>query len=196
MNTKIERLTQALLADQKHETKQDDRIIPCFVCGYTFVYHGRQDELNGRFCSMRCQDWYDAGHAPINNANNYDLTGWHVVAGPPGAKIGSDYYTELLGHQPIDMRPGRDGFTIRCAHCHREFESKGLRCCSTECERGLKEHKDNLAVMAEAGIEVAAKRTCQQCGAIIPKWRKGRRVSSATRFCSPKCQDRARRAKL
>jgi hypothetical protein len=134
------------------------------MCGYTFVYRGRQGERNGRFCSMWCQDWFDAGNAPVSNANNYTLTGWRVMAGPPGTKIGSDYYATVLGRQPIDMRPGRDGFYIRCAHCRKEFESKGLRCYSTDCERGLKEHRDNLAVMAEAGIEVAAKRHCQQCG--------------------------------
>jgi hypothetical protein len=190
MDTKIERLTKALLAERKHETKQDDRIIPCFVCGFRFI---KKDSL---FCSDRCRDWYDAGHAPISNADNYDLTGWRVISCVTqlGPTIGSDYYAEALGRQPIDMRPGRDGFYIRCAHCHREFESKGLRCCSTECERGLKEHRDNLAVMAEAGIEVAAKRTCQQCGAIIPKWTAGKRTPSTKRFCSAKCAQRARRA--
>lgn len=47
--------------------------------------------------------------------------------------------------------------------------------------------------MAEAGIEPAAKRRCAVCAAVIPAWRKGRKVSSATRFCSPKCSRRAKR---
>jgi hypothetical protein len=140
---------------------------------------------------MRCQDWYDAGNAPVSNAGNYDLTGWRVVAGAPGTKIGSDYYTEILGRQPIDMRPGRDGFYTRCAHCRREFESKSLRCCSRDCEHAFKERRDNLATLAEAGIEPAAKRTCQQCGAIIPKWAARKRTPSSKRFCSSKCAQKA-----
>jgi hypothetical protein len=45
--------------------------------------------------------------------------------------------------------------------------------------------------MAEVGIEPPTKRKCQECGGSIPRWRKGRQVSKATRFCSPKCQRRA-----
>jgi hypothetical protein len=188
MNSKIERLTQALLDDRKSETKPDDRITSCFVCGYRFI---KTDSL---FCSDRCRDWFDAGNSPVSNASNYDLRGWHVIAGPPGVKSGDGYYTEILSRQPIDMRPGREGFYIACAHCRKEFESKGLRCCSTDCERGLKERRDNLAVMAEAGIEPSVKRTCQQCGAIIPKWTAGKKTPSTKRFCSAKCAQRARRA--
>jgi hypothetical protein len=56
-----ERLAAALLADRSRESKRDDRIIACFVCGHGFVYKGRQGDLNGRFCSMRCQSWHDKG---------------------------------------------------------------------------------------------------------------------------------------
>jgi hypothetical protein len=35
----------------------------CFACGRSYTYRGRQGELNGRFCSMNCQDWYD-GRTP------------------------------------------------------------------------------------------------------------------------------------
>jgi hypothetical protein len=35
----------------------------------------------------------------------------------------------------------------------------------------LRERQDNLAVMAEAGIELKAKRQCEQCKAVIPTWR-------------------------
>jgi hypothetical protein len=102
MNTKIERLTKALLADQKHEAKQDDRITSCFVCGFRFI---KKDDL---FCSDRCRDWFDAGNAPVSSANNYDLTGWHVIAGPPEVKIGSDYYENILGPSADEhaTRPG------------------------------------------------------------------------------------------
>jgi hypothetical protein len=74
------------------------------------------------------------------------------------------------------------GCRIRCAHCRKDFESLGLRCCSANCERSYREAQDNRAVMAEVGIEPAAKRRCAnpECGAVVPKWRNGRRVSSAT----------------
>jgi hypothetical protein len=75
-----------------------------------------------------------------------------------------------------------NGFKIVCAHCRKGFESKGLRCCSPECERAQREREVNLAVLAEAGIEPKARRRCECCDAVIPTWRKGRRVSSKTRF--------------
>src|SRR5262249_9980915 len=59
--SKTERLAAALLADRERPTIHH-KIIPCLVCAYKFVYRGKQGELNGRFCSMRCQDWYGAGN--------------------------------------------------------------------------------------------------------------------------------------
>jgi hypothetical protein len=131
--SKTERLAAALLADRERPTNHHN-IIPCFVCAYKFVYRGRQGELNGRFCSMRCQDWYGAGNKPINEEIVYR---WRD--GRP-------------------MRMGPKGFYIDCAYCQKEFESLGLRCCSVECERSYHEREENLAVMAEAGIEPKARR--------------------------------------
>jgi hypothetical protein len=89
---------------------------------------------------------------------------------------------EELARKPSAM-------TIVCLGCRKEFYSRGLRCCSTDCERSYRERQDNLAVMAEVGIEPAPKRHCAnpECGQTIPKWRNGRRVRSDLRFCSPKC---------
>jgi hypothetical protein len=83
------------------------------------------------------------------------------------------------------------GYRIRCAHCRKEFESRGLKCCSVECERRYREAHDNRAVMAEVGIEPSAKRRCEACGGIIPKWRNGRHVSKVVRFCSDRCSSSA-----
>jgi hypothetical protein len=159
------RLAAALLADRDQPTTHHN-IVACFVCGYTFIYRGRRGDLSGRFCSMRCQDWYDAGNAPT-----------------------ADLKVVYRYRDGRPMRMGPKGFYIDCAHCRKEFESIGLRCCSTGCERRLNERQKNLAAMAEVGAEPATKRICERpgCGATIPKWRKGRRVSSATRFCSGKC---------
>ena len=190
---KIERLTNALLADRNRATDRGD-VVACRVCGYSFRNRGRRGELNGNFCSMRCQDWYNAGNPAPSNPINYavPIRDCVVIAGPPSLKIGFSSY----GGIGIEMRPTSGGFTIRCASCRREFESKGLRCCSPECERCYRERQENLAVMAEVGIEPASKRRCAnpECRARIPTWRKGRKVSSLTRFCSPKCARMARTA--
>jgi predicted nucleic acid-binding Zn ribbon protein len=122
-----------------------------------------------RFCSDRCRDWYDVGN--------------------PGCD--QDWLRQT--RQPV-IRPGRYGYFIRCAHCGKEFESKGLRCCSADCERGYRGRKDNLAIMAEVGIEPAAKRRCEVCSAALPKWSKGR--LSKKRFCSARCQKAQRRMEM
>ena len=57
MTGTTERLTAAILADPARPTTHHN-IVPCFVFGYTFVYKGRRGDLGGRFCSMRCQDWF------------------------------------------------------------------------------------------------------------------------------------------
>ena len=77
--TKAERLAAALLADRERPTTKHN-VVACFSRGQTFVYKGRQgsvsvwigsDEdghpspdtsLNGRFCSLRCQQWFDDGN--------------------------------------------------------------------------------------------------------------------------------------
>jgi hypothetical protein len=188
------RLAEALLADRHRVREPDDRIIPCFACGHMMIYKGRRSDLNGRFCSMDCQDWYDAGNNSIPpNRYSVPLRDYRVIAGPPDLEIGSSYYGGIFGdREDAGMKPTTDGFCIHCAHCAKEFESLGQRCCSPKCERGHRERQENLAVMAEVGIAPAVKRRCAnpECGARIPAWRRGRKVSSATRFCSPKCARR------
>ena len=123
-----------------------------------------------RFCSDRCRDFY--------------------VSGEPG------FEQDWLRPQPVNiMKATRQGFMINCAHCRKEFESLGLRCCSTGCERSYSERDANLAVMAEVGIEPSAKRSCVECGGHIPTWRNGRKVSVKMRFCGAKCQQRHARAR-
>jgi len=196
--TKAEKLAAALLADRTRTDTRNANIVPCYICSHTFVYQGRRgDDLfsNGRFCSMHCQDWYDAGNGPISSSDPFDvqLGDWLVIAGPPGVEIGSRYYAGIFGDRlGAPMKRTTAGFKIPCANCRKEFDSTGLRCCSPECERRYRERQTNIAVMAEAGIEPTAKRQCAECGGRIPMWRNGRKVSSATRFCSPKCSRRAK----
>jgi predicted nucleic acid-binding Zn ribbon protein len=168
--SRTERLARALIADRNCEAASRADISECVVCGHGMLYRG------SRFCSDRCREFYDTG-APGH------LEDWRqprVV------------YRDSAGRE---MKRTTSGFLIACAHWRKEFDSKGPRCCSPECERAYRERQDNLAVMTAAGIQPAAKRTCKQCGAVIPKWRAGKKVPSNKRFCSPKCRDRAWRAK-
>ena len=168
--------------------KPSTEVTKCFSCGYGLTYKGSP------FCSERCRDWYDAGNPGCDQdwlQRKASDAPYKVIAGPPGVAISATYH---FGKPDlIAMRPTKHGFMIRCAACQREFESKGLRCCSTECEQRYRERQGNLDLMAEVGVEPSAKRKCECCGAVIPKWRKGRRVSKATRFCSDRC---SRKAKL
>jgi hypothetical protein len=123
---------------------------------------GRSMVYRGRrFCSDHCREWFDAGFTLF----------------------------EPLDTRRYSLRLGKHGFLIDCSGCGRRFDSKGLRCCSTECERRSREREKNQADMLDAPAE---KRRCEECGGGIPRWRNGRKVSKATRFCSDKCSARAR----
>jgi hypothetical protein len=166
------------------DTKPETNIVECWSCGRTYRYKRGEHALNakrervplgGNFCSLRCRDWYDAGNPALHQ----------------------DWLQPKIVYRWRDGRPmkmGPHGFLINCANCGQEFDSKGLRCCSTKCERRYRDRQDNLAVMAEVGIEAAPKRQCANCGQTIPKWRNGRRVRSDQRFCSPKCRSRCQTA--
>jgi predicted nucleic acid-binding Zn ribbon protein len=114
----------------------------------------------GRFCSDRCRSLYDDGF-------------------PRSRDITPVRYSLPLGS---------NGFLIDCAHCGKRFDSKGLRCCSPECERRLREQAANKADLRAAP---ATKRECEWCRQPIPRWRKGRAVPKSARYCSVQCRLRA-----
>jgi hypothetical protein len=68
---RVQRLADALLAD-RNKVKIKHNIIPCFSCGQTFVYKGRHGELNGRFCSLRCQQWFDDGNPSYEEQREHE----------------------------------------------------------------------------------------------------------------------------
>jgi hypothetical protein len=118
-----------------------------------------------RFCSPTCRAGFDLGlpaYAPADLERCYGLP------------------------------KGPHGFWIQCAHCRRRFDSRGLRCCSAECDRDLRLKREIDAELADDPFRVI-KRKCECCGGPIPNWRKGRKVSTATKFCSSRCRDRHRR---
>jgi DNA-directed RNA polymerase subunit M/transcription elongation factor TFIIS len=149
--------------DRPREAKQAANAASqeCFACGRSFC------KGDGRFCSTRCRDGFDAGL-------------------PPYQEIRASY----------SLTPRGDGFAIECAACRREFISKGLRCCSFECERKLRERKEIAASIAEAGIEQpTARAKCEKCGNNIPRWTgagtRKRATPKGTRFCGRKCREAA-----
>jgi hypothetical protein len=96
-------------------------------------------------------------------------------------------------YEPQRGFSGPPGVMIHCYGCKREFRSLGLRCCSSVCEKRFREQQDDVATLAKAGIERAVKKTCELCDAVIPKWTKGKLTRKDRRFCSEKCEIRARR---
>jgi hypothetical protein len=124
---------------------------------------------DSRFCSAKCRATFDDGFPSCE-----------AVSSP----------------QPFDLPPRGDGFLITCKGCRREFVSRCLRCCSTECERQYRERQEIEAIVAEVGGELSAKRKCQQCGGDIPRYQgvgKARKeVRRDARFCSPRCRERAK----
>lgn len=162
----------------------------CFSCDHSILYRG------SRFCSDRCRAWYDDGNPGFDQdwlqprkLADAPLSDLKVIAGPPDLPVGSAYYDQVFGKPMTAVaRRTRNGYLISCAHCRKEFDSTGLRCCSTTCERKYREREESRKLLAEAGIETAPKRVCENCGGIIPKWQNGRLVSSAKRFCSDRCR--------
>jgi hypothetical protein len=187
------RLADAIERDLLRERPATAEPQTCFACGRS---HSRGAMLAGgsgpsRFCSVRCRDAFDAGFPPHdpNQARNLmqvPLTVWIVVAGPPGT-VGTRAYAR-------DLPISGDGCIIPCRNCKRPFVSRGLRCCSPECERKYKEGLEIEATMREVGAEAGPKRRCEFCGAVIPRWTKGgRQVKKTARFCSDRCSQKAKR---
>jgi hypothetical protein len=179
MTSRVDRLAEQLLRERAERARAEPRrsSMDCFACGRSFVYRRPNGDDSGRFCSPRCREYYDAG------GPRYD---------PDYASKNNMRWYRYRDGRPMPM--GRHGFLIDCAGCGKQFDSKGLRCCSVECERRAREREEAAAVMAEAGIERPVKRKCEACRGDIPNWRNGRRVSRATRFCSPRCSRKAREA--
>jgi hypothetical protein len=126
---------------------------------------------DGRYCSPRCRTAADNGWPPYKEAPD---------------KEHFKYSLPIMG----------DGFAIKCAGCHDVFASKGLRCCSPDCERKYRAHEENAATLAEVGLEPSTRRKCE-CGAPIPRYQgvgKARRATRKdARFCTEKCEKKAGR---
>jgi hypothetical protein len=171
----------------------------CFACGRSFLPRPSDGEDTWRFCSPRCREAYDAGLPPYDPdhskklASSFNPGGLRVVAGPRGLSS----YDPLQGSQQLSRgikRRGATGFVIACVGCGREFDSTGLRCCSLACGRRCRDRSQNEQLMSEVDMERPTKRKCERCGGNIPRWRNGRQVSKAVRFCSPKCSKASKRA--
>jgi hypothetical protein len=121
-----------------------------------------------RFCSQRCREVYDNGR-PV--------------------------YTPLDLDKFFTFPRSGSAFRVECGHCRRPFASRGLRCCSPDCERALCQRQARDRELAGNAFR-SPRPPCETCGAPLPKWRKGRRLSSVTRFCSARCRKRAQNSRL
>ena len=107
--------------------------------------------MNGIFCSLRCQDWYDAGNAPIEHdriakAYKAPIERWRVVAGPPGVEIGARSYQRL---EPFLATTGIAASEIRTATREPGFLAGVL-------EHMLGDESLLIAFADSAGIDPAA----------------------------------------
>jgi predicted nucleic acid-binding Zn ribbon protein len=129
-----------------------------------------------RFCSDQCRDHFDATGRRFEPYRAVD----HLIRVPVSAKI---------------LEQGPRGAYILCAGCGQKFESLGWSYCSKTCRDKLR-RRESIAA-AKGPIEAGdTRRTCEApgCGQRIPRWRKGRAVSAATKYCSSKCGQRARKS--
>jgi hypothetical protein len=163
------RLAEAIARDILKPAAKPQQSRDCFACGRSFTYRGPCGDDSGRFCSSRCRIGFEAGLPP------YDPD-----------------YASKTNPRWYSLPIGPTGFRIDCAHCRQWFNSRGLRCCSLDCERDLHRKQELEDELANDPFR-AVKRRCAGCGGNIPNWRNGRRVSKATRFCSDRCRKKTGR---
>jgi hypothetical protein len=95
-----------------------------------------------------------------------------------------------------DLTPP-DGVMLACLGCGHAFRSRGIRCCSDNCERKSAQRssaKTELAAIRKAtGVSLPKRgKPCQGpgCSQTLPPWTaKGRK--NKARFCSPRCARKA-----
>ena len=172
----ISDLAAAILADRIRFSDDEPATVlqegaptKCFACAASFTY--RKDPVDGRNGRFCSQRCQAA----------YDIG---VVHKPMSNRL---------------MRARGAGFALDCAFCKHEFSSKGLRCCSPECETKLRDRQRSEAELASLGLTAdqsdfkTRRRPCLVCGSLIPLFRKGRAVSKSAKFCSPRCTRRGAR---
>jgi hypothetical protein len=152
---RVQRLAARLLADRER-CKPQSNSTRCHLCGRSYTYVGPNGDDSGRFCCPEHRQQYDDG----KRAATYSR------------------------RQQFQMRMGKVGFWITCP-CGRTFESKGWKFCSLACQRQAHQQAETAATLAEVGMEAPAKRRCAVagCSRPVPRWRRGRKVSSAAKYC-------------
>jgi hypothetical protein len=128
----------------------------------TCLVCGRSYASGSRFCCAHCREAFDAGF-PV--------------------------YAPLDADKFYSLPKASVGFRINCKSCGQPFDSCGWNCCCIECSREHRRRQDLEEELKDSPFRTI-KRKCAVCGGDIPNWRKGRRVSKATKFCSPRCKDR------
>jgi len=114
----------------------DEICATCFACGRGYC------KSDGRFCSTRCREAFDAGLPPYDHnyvraMTDVPLSAWRIIAGPPGIEIGARFYErQKVGDGPI----------VRAPKKRRKFAKQ---------INGLRRHLSDWSVSAKA-----ARRAC------------------------------------
>ena len=126
-------------------------IVSCISCGQRFVYKFPEGDNSGRFCSVRCQEYYDAGGQPPQEIEDHGIRNWKVIAGP----LTGDPYTDIIAasDRKRSAAAGQDEL-IRpkrfCARCGgripvwkdgREVQSRRRFCFICEPKNTAKAHR-------------------------------------------------------
>lgn len=116
-----------------HSTKTYE-IENCHSCGTKFTRNSPQcrsvlfDGFVTWYCSDRCRDWFQSGNPSFSQQQQLS------------SKSGPDLYRG----KPMHLT--KMGFRVPCANCGKELDSKGLRCCSKDCEKELRLRFDDLGL--------------------------------------------------
>jgi hypothetical protein len=116
----------------------------CFACGRPYLPKPPSGDDSTRFCSTRCREAYDAG-LPAHDPD----------------------YASKSNPRWYSLPMGRHGFLINCGGCGRTFDSKGLRYCSTECERNYRQREERNALLATQTKKNSQPLTSNKMGPVI-----------------------------
>jgi hypothetical protein len=188
-------IARAILEDREQRKlpppSASGKLIPCFQCAKAFAYPGPHGDDSGRFCSGACRIEYDCPGA--SSFDSFKITCWRKVAGGDPGYLVATPMQRVPGRKHKDRPAICGGWRAPCRGCCKPFESFGWAYCSQDCKHASRQREVNEVDMAAAGIERPTKRKCLECGDSIPRWRNGRAVSKAIKYCSDKCAARARR---
>ena len=90
---------------------------------------------------------------------------------------------------PYDLPKGPNGFIISCSNCGRRFDSKGLRCCSQQCEKEFQKQDGERKRRNNVVSPFSRAHRCVRCNEPLRVQLRGRKRKT----CSTRCRTALRR---